>query len=139
MIRRAISQYQTFSLKSRVEEATPYQLIQMLMSGALEKIALAKAHMERNNTSAKGECISWAISIIAGLQASLDRAQGGEIADNLHTLYDYMIRRLAEANRDNDSASLDEVSTLMREIKSGWDGIAPSAVQQVQGAVAGAL
>jgi len=130
MIRRAINQYQTVSIKSGVEEASPHQLIQMLMSGALEKIALAKGHMERNNVAPKGEHISWAISIIGGLQASLDKDQGGELANNLDALYEYMVQRLAQANAANDPAILDEVSGLMREIPAGWDGIGPAAEPQ---------
>ena len=127
MIRRAINQYQAVSVKSGVEGASPHQLIQMLMAGALDKVSLAKGHMERKNIAAKGEHISWAMSIIAGLQASLDLDKGGELALNLDALYDYMIRRLTEANIHNDTAILDEVSGLMREIKSGWDAIAPLA------------
>ncbi|MBI2380964.1 MAG: flagellar export chaperone FliS [Gammaproteobacteria bacterium] len=125
MIRRAINQYQTVSVKSGVEGASPHQLIQMLMAGALDKVSLAKGHMERKNIAAKGEHISWAMSIIGGLQASLDLDKGGELAGNLDALYEYMIRRLSEANIHNDTAILDEVSSLMREVKSGWDAIAP--------------
>lgn len=132
MLRRGINQYQSVSIKSNVEDATPYQLIQMLMSGALEKIALAKGHMERNNVAAKGEHISWAISIIGGLQASLNLEQGGELASNLDALYEYMTRRLLEANIQNNPALLDEVSRLMKEIKEGWDGIGPIVAQQNQ-------
>lgn len=129
MIRRAINQYQAVSVKSGIEEASPYHLIQMLLNGALEKIAHAKGHMERRNIAAKGENISWAISIIGGLQASLNLEQGGELAGNLDALYDYMVRRLAEANVKNDVLILDEVSGLMREVKSGWDGIGPAVAK----------
>lgn len=137
MIRRGVNQYQSVGLKSGVEEATPYQLIQMLMAGALEKIAQAKGHMERRNIAAKGEHISWAISIIGGLQASLNKDNGGELAANLDALYDYMVRRLAEANASNDPGMLDEVSSLMREVKSGWDGIAPIVNQNAATTPAG--
>lgn len=66
----------------------------MLMAGALDKIATAKGHMLHENMSEKGRHISWAISIISGLQSSLDMESGGEVSANLDNLYDYMVRRL---------------------------------------------
>ena len=64
---------------------------------------------------------------MASLQSWLDMEKGGEIAGNLNNLYDYMVRRLLEANTENDQAALDEVAGLLGEIKAGWDGIAPGA------------
>jgi flagellar protein FliS len=60
---------------------------------------------------------------VGGLQASLDYDSGGEIAENLGNLYDYMSRRLVVANLRNDGSILDEVASLIVEIKMGWDGI----------------
>jgi len=95
----------------------------MLMAGALEKIAIAKGHMERQEIAQKGGHISWAISIIDGLRASLNLEAGGEIAQNLDDLYDYMTRRLARANVENNMDLLDEVASLLRTIKGAWDEI----------------
>lgn len=119
----ALRQYASAAIEGRVETATPHALVAMLMDGALEKIAIARMHMENAQVAQKGEHVSWAISIIAGLRASLDREQGGEIATNLDALYDYMERRLLEGNLRNDTGMLDEVSGLLRRIKSGWDAI----------------
>ncbi|MGE0080913.1 MAG: flagellar export chaperone FliS [Thiohalomonadaceae bacterium] len=119
----ALRQYATAAVEGRVESATPHGLVAMLMDGALEKIAIARVHMGNGQIAEKGEHISWAITIIAGLRASLDREQGGEIAANLDALYDYMERRLLEANLRNDATMLDEVSGLLRQIKFGWDAI----------------
>jgi flagellar protein FliS len=99
----------------------------MLFEGALEKIAVARGHLVRGEIPQKGRHISWAITIIEGLRASLDMEQGGEIARNLNDLYLYMDRRLVEANLASDAALLDEVSSLLREIKEAWDAIAPRA------------
>jgi flagellar protein FliS len=101
----------------------------MLMEGALEKIATAKGHMARKEHEAKGSHINWAISIIDGLRGSLNRQEGGEMANNLDSLYAYMVRRLAEANISNDTGILDEVTSLLLEIKSAWDAI-PEEVKQ---------
>ena len=64
-----------------------------------------------------------AIGIIGGLREALDSERGGELAGNLDRLYEYMIARLVEANTSNDTSLLDEVSALLLEVKSGWDGI----------------
>lgn len=106
-----------------VEDATPHRLIQMLMTGVLDRIATARGFMERGAIAQKGAQISWAISIIEGLRVSLDKSVGGEIAENLDRLYDYMVLRLTEANMKNEPAYLDEVSDLLRQIKSAWDEI----------------
>lgn len=117
----AVQQYNKVGVASGVENATPHRLIQMLMNGALEKIAIAKGHMERGEIAHKGGHISWAISIIDGLRASLDKDTGGELAQSLDDLYEYMTRRLARANIENDPDILDEVTSLIRSIKSAWD------------------
>ncbi len=126
---RAMNSYSKVTLDADMAYASPHRLIQMLFEGALEKIASAKGHMMRSQIAAKGRQISWAISIIGGLRASLDMKAGGEIAQNLESLYEYMTRRLFHANLNNDVAALDEVVVLLREIKSAWDVI-PEDVQR---------
>ena len=122
-INSALSQYQSVNVSSGVEDATPHRLIQMLMEGALDKIATAKGHMLQGDVAEKGRHISWGISIISGLQSSLDMDAGGEISVNLDDLYDYMVRRLGEAGAANDPAILDEITSLLIEVKSAWDVI----------------
>lgn len=122
-MRNAMNQYNQTAVKAGIMSASPHRLIQMLMEGALDKIAIAKGCMERNQIEMKGKHISWAISIIGGLRTSLDKKAGGEIAQNLEDLYDYMERRLAAANAHNDPSILDEVSSLLRQIKEAWDAI----------------
>jgi len=67
--------------------------------------------------------ISKAIAIIDNLRASLDHVQGGEISANLASLYDYIELRLVQANSASDITLLNEVSSLLVEIKSGWESI----------------
>jgi flagellar protein FliS len=121
--RGALKQYGQVATQAGVAVADPHRLIQMLMEGALEKIATARGLMVRGEVAKKGAQITWAISIIDGLRASLDHKAGGDIATNLDDLYDYMERRLFQANLDNDTDMLDEVSSLLREIKNAWDAI----------------
>jgi flagellar protein FliS len=122
--RAALQQYKKVNVHSMVEGASPHRLIQMLMEGALEKMYIARGLMEEGRLGPKAEHITWAISIIDGLRISLDTDVGGEIAQNLEDLYDYMVRRLVEANLKNDAAIIDEVSDLLKQIKEAWDAIA---------------
>lgn len=108
---------------SEVMYATPHRLVQMLMEGALDKIATAKGCVSRNDFEGKNNMIKWAIAIIHGLQDSLNMNEGGEIANNLFSLYEYMSRRLSEANAQSDIAALDEVTSLLQEIKGAWDSM----------------
>lgn len=126
-VRSALNQYSQNAVQAGIESASPHRLIQMLMEGALAKIAVARGHMERGEIRDKGEQIGCAISILEGLKASLDHEKGGEIARNLEDLYTYMERRLIESNRGNDVSLLDEVSDLLKQIKEAWDAIAGHA------------
>lgn len=121
----ALKQYRSAGMEGLVEEASPHLLVQMLLEGALDRIASAKGYMQTGEIARKGESLGRAISIIEGLRVSLDRDVGGELAANLNDLYEYMGRRLVEANARNDVSLLDEVSSLIGEIKAGWDAIPP--------------
>ena len=128
-MQNALDQYKKVGVQSGIENASPHRLIQMLMAGALEKIASAKGFLQRGDKGQKSQYIGWAISIIDGLRVSLDKNMGGELVDNLDALYEYMGQRLLMANIKNDPEMLDEVANLMREIKAGWDGIAKEAAE----------
>ena len=119
----AMQQYRKNHIQGGVESASPHRLIQMLMEGALEKIATAKQYIAMGEIAKKGEQISWAISIVDSLRACLNMEVGGEIAENLLALYNYMERCLLEANINSDTKKLDEVTDLLTEIKLGWDAI----------------
>ncbi|ADE15427.1 flagellar protein FliS [Nitrosococcus halophilus Nc 4] len=125
----ALQQYRQIGAQSAVTEANPHRLIQMLLEGVLEKIAVAKGAMARNEVMQKSTHISEAINIVGGLQSSLNYDQGGEIAANLDRLYDYVVRRLLEANLHNDGAMLEEASRLLNEVKNGWDAISAADSQ----------
>lgn len=128
----AINAYTNVGIDTSVAGADPHKLILLLYQGALLAISTAKNHMLRKNVAAKGKSISHAILIIeSGLKSSLDKNVGGELAQNLSALYDYMNQRLMVANLKNDVAALDEVSNLLTELKSAWEEIRPE-VQAAQ-------
>ena len=123
----ALAQYKRTNTESALEGASPHQLIQMLLNGALERLTQAKGALARQDVAQKGLLIGKAISIVGGLRASLDENAEPQMTANLSSLYEYMQRRLLEANLHNDVARLDEVIDLLTTVKEGWDAIAPAA------------
>ena len=125
----AIRAYNKVGVESGVTAADPHKLIAMLYQGALLAIANAKNGILRNDIPAKGKAISHAILIIDnGLNASLDKEVGGDLALNLAALYDYMSKRLLTANMNNDMAALDEVAHLLTDLKGSWEEIRQPAI-----------
>lgn len=124
MLNKASAQYQQVSTHSGIEDASPHRLIQMLMEGALQRLAQAKGAIQRSAVNDRGEAIGKAITIVGGLRDSLNKEVDGDLAANLDDLYDYIQRRLLAANIGSSEEIVDEVMTLMSTIKAGWDGIA---------------
>lgn len=123
----ALKQYQSVDLRAAVETASPKELISMLVDGALTAMAKAMGAIERSDISMRTEQLNKANDIILGLKDFLDHEKGGEIAGNLDALYDYMVRSLMQANRNNDEAKVQEVMSLMLQIKSGWNAMEVSS------------
>jgi flagellar protein FliS len=130
MANRKINAYQKENVKSQLAGANPYTIIQMLMQGALERLAKGKGCIERNDLAGKAEYLSKATAIILALAESLDYEAGGEVAQNLGGLYEYMTVRITDASVEKSTEPLDEVMGLMLEIKSGWDAIPPAEVEK---------
>ena len=132
MIINGLQAYQRVNTQTSITDADPHKLIQLLYNGALERINMAKARMQAKDYAGKGQLITKAIEIIGGLRSFLDFEKGGDLAARLEALYDYVERRLFEANAKNDPARLDEVVHLLHSIKDGWDGIRDEVVNSRQ-------
>jgi flagellar protein FliS len=132
---QALRSYQQVGAVSQVAATDdPVRLVQLLLGNAVDRLALARGHVERGEIAAKAEQLSRVVAIVDTLNALVDLEKGGDIGRSLRDLYDYVTRRLTVANLRNDAQALDEVAGLLREIKTGWDGI----VAQPRPAAAGA-
>lgn len=121
---KAKQAYQQVDIESEIINATPYQLISILYKGALSALKRAEIFMQQNEIAAKGKELSKAIDIIdTGLKHALNHDAGGKIADNLASLYDYMVIRLLKANLENNVAYIQEVYQLLSDLASTWQQI----------------
>ncbi|MGZ8228763.1 MAG: flagellar export chaperone FliS [Burkholderiales bacterium] len=123
---RAISAYVRTGIETAVPEADPHRLIVMLFEGALAAIAEARMKLMGGDVPGRGKAISKAISIVQdGLRASLDSQKGGELAQQLGALYEYITMRLLHANVHARQDALDEAAHLISELHAAWTAIAP--------------
>ena len=129
MYNKNLKAYKATSLSADLAVADPHRVIQLMMQGVLERLAHAKGAIERRDFEAKAVAISKTLSIINGLQDSLDLSYG-KIPQDLYDLYAYMKDRVMDASRDMSCAPLDEVANLMLTIKSGWDQISEEDKQR---------
>ncbi len=118
--------YRQVSVDSDALAASPHQLVLMLYDGTLQAVAAARTQLQVGDIEGKGKSIARAIEIVgSGLAASLDQAAGGQIAANLASLYDYIVRLLVSANIANDQRKLDEAATLLGQMRDTWVAIGP--------------
>lgn len=123
----SIEAYRVLELQSKVDSASPHELIDMLFNGARDKLNRAEGYIERQDFESRTVALNSTIEILTGLQASLDHAQSSELAGNLESLYDYMQRRLFRANADNDRGAIREVRDLLDTVQNAWSAIGEEA------------
>ena len=110
---------------SSIAEMTPYEQINLIFSNIIGRLAATKGFIERKEIAKKGENISACILLLGALQdaLNLEVEQDPSISNNLLALYDYCQRRLTQANLHNDIEAITEVSSIVKEIKDGWNNI----------------
>jgi flagellar secretion chaperone FliS len=118
-----LNKYKSIELHSRVETASPHELIELLLQGARSHIATAQGNIQRNQIKEKGENIGKALTIVEGLKSSLNHELGGEIAINLQKLYDYIQIILTKANLKNDEDLLAQSNVLLSQVHHAWQAI----------------
>lgn len=105
--------------RTQIETATPGQLVVMLYEGAVRFLAVAETALGKGDWSTAHGALLRAQDIIGELRATLN-PEGGEIALKLDALYDYMLRRLIEANVRKDPVPVKEVMGYLQEMIPAW-------------------
>src|SRR5687767_12237020 len=122
---------------TKVETAGSVDLVVMLYQGAVRFIRLGIEAMERDDPKTAHTNLVRAQDIIVELLGSLNREAGGQIADQLASVYDYCFRRLVLANVKKDPEPAREVIRILRELGTAWQEIAAQQRQaQSQGKAA---
>jgi flagellar protein FliS len=117
---KAMESYGEGSRTSQAVVADNVELIQMLFDGLIDSLVTARGHIERGSIEEKNKSLMRAGRIVIGLQGALDLEKGGDLASNLYELYSYVTRRLIHVNARNDLEVLQEVYTLMNDIRQAW-------------------
>ncbi len=111
-----INQYR----KGAVTSASPLQLIIMLYDGSIRFMEAGKGAMLAKDLFEQNDKIQKAQKIISELISCLDMDKGGEIAENLLSLYTWVYNRLVEANIQDQPSYIDECVETMRQLRSSW-------------------
>ena len=115
--------------RNAVMTASPEKLVTMLYDGALKYLEQARVGLADEQTARSpevGKALSKAMGSIGELRASRDHAAGGDIAQNLDSLYDFTLDQLSKSNLERTIAGVDATLEVMRTLKEGWDGIVPA-------------
>ncbi|SHH17546.1 flagellar export chaperone FliS [Ferrimonas marina] len=116
--------YKHTNVNARAAAANQHELVRMLLDGLLEELARAEGHLNAKRLEEKGASIGKCIDIIHGLDSALDLEQGGEVANNLHRLYEYCSGQLFQASLKNDAQLLGPVVKVITDVREGWQNLA---------------
>jgi flagellar protein FliS len=120
-----LAAYQTTSVHGGVANADPHGLVMMLLDACAERLTIAAGCIDRRETARMAKLLHSCVTILAELRGSLNLAAGGPLAENLSSLYDYMMRQLLLANAGSNASMVKEVLGLLNEIRSAWVAIGP--------------
>jgi flagellar secretion chaperone FliS len=119
----ASARYQSVDLSSRIEGATPHQLVQMMYEELLKSLDAMAVAARRGDYVQRGQRQSRALAILTALETSLDFDKGGEIAAGLVTIYREARRLAVAGGRDGEAGRIGEARAILAEIATAWDAI----------------
>jgi flagellar protein FliS len=132
-----VAAYRSVNAHGVVASADPHTLVLTLFDAVLGRLITARACIEQGQISRKAGLLHSSVVLLGELRGSLDRQRGGALAQNLSSLYEYMVSRLLHANANNDAAAVAEVQSLLSEIREAWAAIGPEVRGQPVRSAAG--
>lgn len=118
--------YQNIDLSSRIEGASPHGLVAILFDELLKALDAMAAAARRKDFGQRGSKQSRALSILHGLEGSLDHENGGEIAQSLSSIYAEARRLIMLAASDNDADQVLRAREMLNQIASAWESLGTS-------------
>ena len=115
--------YQNAYKKASVNTLDQTKLIIMLYDGAIKNASFAVEHMKSGQIEKVHDCLIKTKNIVTELMATLNMDRGGEIANNLQSLYSYMFSQLIEANMNKETEPVVIVIDLLKELRAAWTQI----------------
>ncbi len=109
--------------KLQVETANPISLVIMLYDRAIVLLDKAKNEILEKQYEAKGHTLDKTANIIFELLTTLDKDKGGEIASSLSSLYNFVLREIADANANLNTKALDNAKRILSELRESWESI----------------
>jgi flagellar protein FliS len=119
MKKKPFQEYQ----RTQVTTAGKEKVLLMLYEGCIRFMKLARARMLEKKIAEKGKYISRSIDIISELMNTLDHKTGGQLSNDLESLYLFMIDKLIDANIRNNPEDIDVVIDLMSNLYVAWNDV----------------
>ena len=126
---RAAAAYRSIELESAVASANAHELISLLFKELNKSLLAAEYQFEQGNLQEMRNHVTKASRVLTGLQGSLDFEKGGEIADNLASLYGFSIRQLFRSTASGEIDNVVSVKGLIAPIAEAWESISPNNMQ----------
>lgn len=117
------SLYREVSRRSEIEGASPHKLTELLLQGAIKNIHLTRDAIAKKDIVERGNYITKAMSIVAELEGTLDKDRGGELAENLSMLYQFLTTTLLDVHVSGDGSGLDQAEAVLENILEAWRAI----------------
>ena len=119
----ALAQYGQIKNDTQTTYASPHQLMLMLFDGAIEAMSFTIGAIQNDNFELRSKQSTRSITIIHGMRDCLDMETGGELSDNLYSLYTYMTKELFKASFKNDEDTIQNIQTMLKDIRESWEKI----------------
>lgn len=114
--------------KANVTTADRVRIVVMCYEGCIANASRAQEEMRKGNVADKGVYLGKATAIVTELLNTLDKEQGGEIAERLELLYRYVLNSFSQANLKQDPTLMDGALRVLKELKEGWAALAEKGV-----------